>query len=566
MSKYKLDVKTPEYVLISSDYSAQEPRLTATLAQDKLLIQSFIDGRDVYASIASIAFNVPYEQCLEFHPETHEYQPEGKRRRNEAKVILLGICYGRSVQSIADQLFGKNKEMSDEEKFKKAQYVYDSVLKAFPGLHNLMVTSQAFARKHGYVETILGRRRHLPDMKLPDFEFEPMPGYVNPDIDPLDINSLANKEAIPERIVEQLQKEFKQYKYFGQIAKRTKQLYEEKIRVKNNRAKINDATRQVVNCVDVDTEILTTSGWKRYDQVQAGESIYAYDVFTKKLVKSKVKQVHIYDSDTYSVICMEHPVINSVSTLDHRWVVDSNGDNHILTSKDLILSTSDCNYKLKCTDNYDSPYNAQFTQEELLLIALIINYGEYNCTRNEISITLNSSHPESYDLYLKLCSIFSMHKISYTVQMLDGRFVIYLHHGQFVDKLFDNLPERKITFDFISTLSQLQCKYLVNFLCDNWKLDLEVDLKFVTEDDTILDEFQALCFLAGYTTSNEVDHVYVPRYTINIYQDMSVDLTDIDTTKKYTDKVWCVTTEHDTWVARREGTCYITGNSRIQGE
>ena len=111
-------------------------------------------------------------------------------------------------------------------------------------------------------------------MKLPEFEFEPMPGYVNPDIDPLDINSLANKESIPERIVKQLQKEFKQYKYFGQIAKRTKQLYEEeKIRVKNNRAKINDATRQVVNCVDVYTEILTTSGWKSYNQVQAGDNI-----------------------------------------------------------------------------------------------------------------------------------------------------------------------------------------------------------------------------------------------------------------------------------------------------
>ena len=456
--------------------------------------------------------------------------------------------------------------MTDDEKFKKAQFVYDSVLKAFPGLHNLMVTSQAFARKHGYVETILGRRRHLPDMKLPEFEFEPMPGYVNPDIDPLDINSLANKESIPERIVKQLQKEFKQYKYFGQIAKRTKQLYEEeKIRVKNNRAKINDATRQVVNCVDVYTEILTTSGWKSYNQVQAGDSIYAYDVFTKKLVKSTVKQVHIYDSDTYSVVCMDHALVNSVSTLDHRWVVDVDGNNHILTSKDLSLATSDCEYKLRCTDNYDSPYNALFTKEELLLIALIVNYGEYNCTRNEITITLNNTHTESKDLYMKLCDIFSMHNISYTVQMLDDRFVIYLHHGQFVDKLFENLPKRKITFDFISTLSQLQCGYLVNFLCDNWKVDLDYNLRFVTEDDTLIDEFQALCLLSGYTTSFDVDHVYVPRYTINVYRDTTVNLTDIEITKKYTDKVWCVTTEHDTWIARREGTCYITGNSRIQG-
>lgn len=54
------------------------------------MIQSFIDGKDIYGSIASVAFNVPYEQCLEFHPETGEYQPEGKKRRSEAKTIVLG--------------------------------------------------------------------------------------------------------------------------------------------------------------------------------------------------------------------------------------------------------------------------------------------------------------------------------------------------------------------------------------------------------------------------------------------------------------------------------------------
>ena len=112
-----------------------------------------------------------------------------------------------------------------------------------------MISSQAFARKHGYVETILGRRRHLPDMQLPEFEFKAMPGYVNPDIDPLDISTLSNKSQIPERIVAKLTKEFAEYKYFGQIAKRTKELYEQKIRVINNRKKIGDATRQVLNSI-----------------------------------------------------------------------------------------------------------------------------------------------------------------------------------------------------------------------------------------------------------------------------------------------------------------------------
>lgn len=241
---------TPGYVMLSSDYSAQEPRITAYVSQDPKMIQSFIDGKDIYGSIASVAFNVPYEQCLEFHPETGEYQPEGKKRRGEAKTIVLGICYGRSVVTIADQLFGGDSSMSDEEKQKKAQNVYDSVLNAFPNLRQAMLDAQNNARTKGYVETILGRRRHLPDMTLPEFEFVPREGYVNPDIDPLNPATLHNRSAIPSRIVKALQEEFKQYKYFGQIAKRTKELYEnDNIRVINNRATITDATRQCLNSV-----------------------------------------------------------------------------------------------------------------------------------------------------------------------------------------------------------------------------------------------------------------------------------------------------------------------------
>lgn len=241
---------TPGYILMSSDFSQQEPRLCAFVANDEKMVEGFKKGQDAYAMIASVAFNKPYESCLEFHPETHEYQPEGKARRTESKSVLLGVLYGRSIPSIAEQLYGHRDDMNDEQKVKAAQKVFDSVMNAFPGLRNLMLSSQERCRKLGYTETILGRRRHLPDMQLPEFVFKPLKGYVNPDVDPLNIDTLKNSSEIPERIVQDLEKEFKGYKYFGQIAKRTKQLYEEEhIRVINNRPKINDATRQVVNSI-----------------------------------------------------------------------------------------------------------------------------------------------------------------------------------------------------------------------------------------------------------------------------------------------------------------------------
>lgn len=248
----------PGHVLMSSDYSQQEPKLTAYVSQDEKMIQAFKDGKDIYAIIASIAFGVPYEDCLEFKPtgELDEdgkpvtvYSASGKARRGEAKTIVLGITYGRSVVTIADQLYS-HEPWSDEEKVKKAQNVFDSVLNAFPALRKLMINAQNCAKTHGYVETILGRRRHIPDMQLPEFEFKPMAGYVNPDIDPLDISTLDNQDSIPQRVVDKLYKELTSCKYFGQVAKRIRQLAEEDhIKVINNRFKIQEASRKCVNSI-----------------------------------------------------------------------------------------------------------------------------------------------------------------------------------------------------------------------------------------------------------------------------------------------------------------------------
>ena len=154
-----------------------------------------------------------------------------------------------SEQSIGESLWGKDTSMTDDEKTKKAKKIFDAVMSGFPQLRDAIAQAQKQATKLGYTETILGRRRHHPNMQLPEFEFKPMAGYVNPDIDPLNIDTLENKSQIPDRIVAQLQKEFKGYQYYGQIARRTKELYEQKIKVINNRPLISEACKQVWNAV-----------------------------------------------------------------------------------------------------------------------------------------------------------------------------------------------------------------------------------------------------------------------------------------------------------------------------
>lgn len=211
------------------------------------MIQAFKDNKDIYSAIASMSFNLPYEQCLENNPETGEYQPDGYKRRNEAKKIVLGVLYGRSVPSIAEQLYGDDKDMSDKEKTAKAQKIFDAVLNNFSGLKNLMVAARNSATKLGYTETILGRRKYLPDLQLPEFAFTPMSGYVNPDIDPMDVSTLNNKNEIPSRIIKENLAKLQKCRYNGERYAIIEQLYDSGIQTTDNRKKIQDSVRQVVN-------------------------------------------------------------------------------------------------------------------------------------------------------------------------------------------------------------------------------------------------------------------------------------------------------------------------------
>lgn len=83
------------YCMIGADFSQQEPKLTADLSNDEKFIAECASGKDAYGTVASLAFNKPYEECLEFYLDengnkTDKINKEGKERRNQAKSILLG--------------------------------------------------------------------------------------------------------------------------------------------------------------------------------------------------------------------------------------------------------------------------------------------------------------------------------------------------------------------------------------------------------------------------------------------------------------------------------------------
>jgi len=158
----KMFKATDGYVLMSSDYSQQEPRTMAQLCGDEKMLQAYREGKDLYAEIASLSFNTTYENCLEFRKDG-TVNKEGKERRSQAKSILLGVLYGRGVPSIAEQLGTTTK---------KAQSIKDSVFRGFPAISKFEQDSKRMAEELGYVTTLWGRKRRLPSMLRPDYEFK----------------------------------------------------------------------------------------------------------------------------------------------------------------------------------------------------------------------------------------------------------------------------------------------------------------------------------------------------------------------------------------------------------
>ena len=128
--------------LISADYSQIELRLLAHIADIPELKKAFADGLDIHAMTASEIFGVPVKDM-----------PADVRRR--AKAINFGIVYGISGFGLANQLGIPQSEANDYIK---------KYFTRFPGIRDYMEETKQFARTHGYVETLFGRRIHIREI------------------------------------------------------------------------------------------------------------------------------------------------------------------------------------------------------------------------------------------------------------------------------------------------------------------------------------------------------------------------------------------------------------------
>ncbi len=131
-----------DYILLAADYSQIELRLIAELSGDEAMKESFKNGEDIHRATAAKVFNVPIDEVT-------------REQRSHAKTVNFGIIYGVSAFGLSNQT---NLSRTESKELIEAYY------QTYPTLKNYISKQVDFARDHGYVETLLGRRRYLKNI------------------------------------------------------------------------------------------------------------------------------------------------------------------------------------------------------------------------------------------------------------------------------------------------------------------------------------------------------------------------------------------------------------------
>ena len=137
----------PDWLLFSADYSQIELRVLAHISQDPGLLEAFRRGEDIHSSTASLMFDVPLNDVV-------------ADQRRIAKVLNFGVIYGLSAHGISQQT-GFSREEG-------ASFI-EAYFAKYPGISDYLEQVKVKARAEQYVETLLGRRRYLPDINSPNF-------------------------------------------------------------------------------------------------------------------------------------------------------------------------------------------------------------------------------------------------------------------------------------------------------------------------------------------------------------------------------------------------------------
>ena len=135
------------YVYIDADYSQVELRVLAALSRDEHMMNAFKNDEDIHREVASKVFDIPFEEVT-------------KEQRSKAKAVNFGIVYGITSFGLSQQLEITRKE---------SQEYIDNYLEKYNGVKEYMDEQVKNAQNNGFVTTLFGRKRYIPELKSKNY-------------------------------------------------------------------------------------------------------------------------------------------------------------------------------------------------------------------------------------------------------------------------------------------------------------------------------------------------------------------------------------------------------------
>lgn len=347
-------------------------------------------------------------------------------------------------------------------------------------------------------------------------------------------------------------------------------------------------------CVDKETQILTESGWKFYNEIEPGTVILTLNHETGTTEWQTIDIVNKYNVSKKPLIYIDGSFHNSLTTKNHRWPIlklyqpyTYKGQKHNKTlSRE--WSTSDKlarNQQLILSAKFsDLPKTKTFSDEFVELVAWFWTEGSVNnkscrihqsgkvnpdnCARIEQALK-SWLGPESLDMKTNRKTNPPMWKKSVKIEEEFNTYMLNVQASELILSVIDG-PNKKVSCDFIKSLTEEQLHLFINvsMLADG------KDGKTIGQKHLhVLEPLELAAILLGYRTNiRKSDWIYrykgnerlATEYILSIIdcQTLAIDLSRMNISEKeYSGVVWCPTVKNSTWCAKRNGKVFFTGNS-----
>lgn len=392
---------------IASDFSQAELRIMAHLSGDETYLNAFNSGQDPHLAIAATKYHVSYDEALKiYEDENHPDHKIWKVRRKQAKQIAFGLIYGIGAKLLAVKLSDPKSGIivTPEE----AQKEMDIFFGQHPKLKTFLKKQEKFLRKNGYLVSLFGRKRRLPQIYSSD----------------------RGEEAYALRLA------------------------------------LN------FPCLLPSSQALSkTKGWVNYEDLKVGDEILAFNRDIGESEWQKVERVNVFDYDG-DMIRLKTKHLDVLSTPDHRWVVTkpnkiSKLDNtKVLTSEELY--NSDKPYAIPIRAPHNNQVKARYSDAYVAFLGWYLTDG-YLKNGNIVRICQsNTANPHKVDI---IDSIMEELDVEFS-RREKNQVIWEIRDPGFVYKLNRLVPERKLNMRLLTRLTNPQLSILLENmrLGDGWSV------------------------------------------------------------------------------------------------